>query len=222
MASWKMHQGSLQGVVKTITFYVGPRIGKGDKMTPDLKHLVWIDLEMTGLNPDFDRNIEIGTVVTDMDLEILAEGPVLALHQSDDMLDGMDAWNQRTHGESGLVNRVRKSKIDEAEAEKLTLAFIQNYVPEKSSPLCGSTICQDRRFLFRYMPQLESWLHYRNLDVSTLNELASRWRPRLAAGFNKKAAHRALDDIIESIEELRYYRDRFLVLNDKGAELDIN
>ena len=186
----------------------------------DLKRLIWIDLEMTGLNPDFDRIIEIATVVTDKDLEILAEGPVLAVHQSEDLLEGMDAWNQRTHGESGLIDRVRKSKFDEAEAERLTLDFVKEYVSEKCSPLCGSTICQDRRFLFRYMPQLECWLHYRNLDVSTLKELASRWRPRLAAGFTKKAAHRAFDDIIESIEELRYYRANFLRLDDDESNLN--
>ena len=172
--------------------------------------LVWIDLEMTGLNPDFDRIIEIATVITNDDLELIAEGPVLAIHQSEETLAGMDAWNQRTHHDSGLIERVRKSKIDENEAEQLTTGFVREHVAEKHSPLCGNTICQDRRFLFRYMPQLESWLHYRNLDVSTLKELASRWRPELSAGFRKKACHRALDDILESIEELRYYRDNFL------------
>jgi oligoribonuclease len=174
------------------------------------ERLVWIDLEMTGLNPDFDRVIEIATVITNSDLEIIAEGPILALHQNDETLAGMDAWNQRTHRDSGLIDKVRKSKIDEDEAERLTLEFVKEHVAENHSPLCGNTICQDRRFLFRYMPQLESWLHYRNLDVSTLKELASRWRPELPTGFKKKASHRALDDILESIEELRYYRDRFL------------
>ena len=173
-------------------------------------HLVWIDLEMTGLNPDFDRIIEIATVITNYDLEVVAEGPVLAIHQSEETLAGMDSWNQRTHRDSGLIERVRKSKIDEYQAEQLTEEFVQEYVPEKESPLCGNTICQDRRFLFRYMPQLESWMHYRNLDVSTLKELASYWRPELSTGFRKKACHRALEDILESIEELRYYRDRFL------------
>jgi oligoribonuclease len=174
------------------------------------KHLVWIDLEMTGLNPDFDRIIEIATVITDYDLEVVAEGPVLAIHQNEETLAGMDSWNQRTHRDSGLIERVRKSKIDEHQAEQLTEEFVQEYVAERESPLCGNTICQDRRFLFRYMPQLESWLHYRNLDVSTLKELASYWRPELSTGFRKKACHRALEDILESIEELRYYRDRFL------------
>ena len=174
------------------------------------ERLVWIDLEMTGLNPDYDRIIEIATVITDFELNITAEGPVLAIYQTDETLAGMDAWNQRTHNGSGLVDRVRKSKTNEAVAERLSLDFIQEHVAEKSSPLCGNTICQDRRFLFRYMPELESWLHYRNLDVSSLKELASRWRPKIVAGFRKKASHRALDDILESIEELRYYRDHFL------------
>jgi oligoribonuclease len=182
------------------------------------ERLVWIDLEMTGLNPDFDRIIEIATVITNDDLELIAEGPVLAIHQSEETLAGMDAWNQRTHHDSGLIERVRKSKIDENEAEQLTTGFVHEHVPEKHSPLCGNTICQDRRFLFRYMPQLESWLHYRNLDVSTLKELASRWRPELPAGFRKKACHRALDDILESIEELRYYRDHFLRIEKDGSK----
>jgi oligoribonuclease len=165
---------------------------------------------MTGLNPDFDRIIEIATVITNDELEVIAEGPVLAIHQNEETLAGMDAWNQRTHKDSGLIERVRKSKISEDEAEKLSLSFIKEHVAEKCSPLCGNTICQDRRFLFRYMPQLETWLHYRNLDVSTLKELASRWRPELSSGFRKKACHRALDDILESIDELRYYRNCFL------------
>ena len=182
-------------------------------MTDEIsERLVWIDLEMTGLNPDFDRIIEIATVITDYDLNITAQGPVLAINQSDETLDGMDAWNQRTHNGSGLVERVRKSKINEDDAERLTLEFVRENVAEKSSPLCGNTICQDRRFLFRYMPELEGWLHYRNLDVSSLKELASRWRPDISAAFRKKASHRALDDILESIDELRHYRDHFLKL----------
>ena len=182
-------------------------------MTDEIsERLVWIDLEMTGLNPDFDRIIEIATVITDYDLNITAQGPVLAINQSDETLDGMDAWNQRTHNGSGLVERVRKSKINEDDAERLTLEFVRENVAEKSSPLCGNTICQDRRFLFRYMPELEGWLHYRNLDVSSLKELASRWRPDISAAFRKKASHRALDDILESIDELRHYRDNFLKL----------
>ena len=182
-------------------------------MTDEIsERLVWIDLEMTGLNPDFDRIIEIATVITDYDLNITAQGPVLAINQSDETLDGMDAWNQRTHNGSGLVERVRKSKINEDDAERLTLEFVRENVAEKSSPLCGNTICQDRRFLFRYMPELEGWLHYRNLDVSSLKELACRWRPDISAAFRKKASHRALDDILESIEELRHYRDNFLNL----------
>ena len=182
-------------------------------MTDEIsERLVWIDLEMTGLNPDFDRIIEIATVITDHDLNITAQGPVLAINQSDETLAGMDAWNQRTHNDSGLVERVRKSKINEDDAERLTLEFVRENVAEKSSPLCGNTICQDRRFLFRYMPELEGWLHYRNLDVSSLKELASRWRPDISAAFRKKASHRALDDILESIDELRHYRDNFLNL----------
>jgi len=176
------------------------------------ERLVWIDLEMTGLNPDFDRIIEMATVVTDHELNIVAEGPVLAIYQTDETLSTMDAWNQRTHTNSGLVERVRKSKITEEAAERMTHEFLHEHVTEKTSPMCGNTICQDRRFLFRYMPQLESWFHYRNLDVSSLKELASRWRPEVSAGFRKKAQHRALDDILESIDELRYYRDCFLKL----------
>jgi len=181
------------------------------------ERLVWIDLEMTGLNPDYDRIIEIATIVTDYDLNITSEGPVLAIYQSDETLGEMDSWNQRTHNDSGLVERVRKSKINEEVAESLTLDFIRENVAEKSSPLCGNTVCQDRRFLFRYMPQLESWLHYRNLDVSSLKELAVRWRPDIAAGFRKKARHRALDDILESVDELRYYRDCFLKVEKKES-----
>lgn len=179
-------------------------------MAQDSQHLIWIDLEMTGLNPDTDQIIEIATVVTDKDLNILAQGPVLAVHQSDAVLAAMDEWNQKHHGQSGLIDRVRASKLSEAEAEHLTIEFLKQWVPENTSPICGNSIGQDRRFLVRYMPKLEAYFHYRNIDVSTLKELASRWAPEVKNGFNKESAHQALDDIIESIEELRYYREHFI------------
>ncbi len=179
-------------------------------MPQDPNALIWIDLEMTGLSPDTDRIIEIATIVTDNHLTVLAEGPVLAVHQADAVLNGMDEWNTRTHGASGLTQRVRESTLTESEVERLTLEFIQQYVPKNKSPLCGNSICQDRRFLARYMPALEGYVHYRNLDVSSIKELVRRWRPALADGFDKKNTHRALDDIRESIEELRYYREHFL------------
>jgi len=179
-------------------------------MTQDPNALVWIDLEMTGLSPEYDRIIEIATIVTDSNLEVLAEGPVLAIRQPESLLAGMDEWNTRTHNATGLVDRVRASTVDERQAERETLRFIQNYTPRNRSPLCGNSICQDRRFLARYMRDLESYVHYRNLDVSTVKELAKRWRPALVDGFEKQGTHRALDDIRESIEELRYYRTHFL------------
>jgi len=173
------------------------------------KTLIWLDMEMTGLEPDSDRIIEIATLVTDADLNIIAEGPVLAVHQSDEALAAMDEWNQRTHGGSGLVARVRASTTDDAAAEQLTLEFLRQYADPRSSPLCGNSIHQDRRFMVRYMPQLEAFFHYRNLDVSTVKELARRWRPELPAGFVKTGTHQALDDIHESINELKYYREHF-------------
>ena len=179
-------------------------------MTQDAQHLIWIDLEMTGLNPDTDLIIEIATIVTDKHLNILAQGPVLAVHQSDVALAAMDDWNQQHHGQSGLIERVQASTIDDAEAERLTIEFIKQWVPEKTSPICGNSIGQDRRFLVRYMPQLEAYFHYRNLDVSTLKELAARWAPEIKDGFKKASKHQALDDIVESIEELRYYREHFI------------
>jgi len=174
------------------------------------KNLVWIDLEMTGLLPDSDRIIEIATIVTDENLNLIAEGPVLAIKQSDAALDAMDEWNQTHHGRSGLIARVKASEIDEAEAVRQTLAFLAKYSEPKASPLCGNSICQDRRFMANYMPELEAFFHYRNLDVSTLKELANRWKPEIMAGLTKKATHQALDDIRESIEELRYYREHFI------------
>ena len=179
-------------------------------MAQDLQHLIWIDLEMTGLNPDSDLIIEIATVVTDKDLNILANGPVLAVHQSDAALAAMDEWNQKHHGQSGLIERVKASTINAAEAERLTLEFLKEWVPANTSPICGNSIGQDRRFLYRYMPTLEAYFHYRNIDVSTLKELAARWAPAVKDGFNKESKHQALDDIIESIEELRYYREHFI------------
>lgn len=179
-------------------------------MTQDPNALVWIDLEMTGLSPEKDRIIEIATIITDSNLNIVAEGPVFAVSQPQSMLAGMDEWNTRTHTGTGLVDRVLESTVEEREAEQETLRFIQEYVPRNKSPLCGNSICQDRRFLARYMRELEDYLHYRNLDVSTLKELAKRWHPDLVDGFEKRGSHRALDDIRESIEELRYYRTHFL------------
>ena len=175
------------------------------------EHLVWIDLEMTGLNPERDRIIEIATLITDRELEILAEGPVFAVRQPESALAAMDEWNQSVHTKTGLVDRVRASSISESDAEKLTLEFIKKHVAPKSSPLCGNSICQDRRFLYRYMPQIENYLHYRNLDVSTVKELAKFWRPDVLDGIRKQSTHRALDDIRESIEELRYYRLHLIV-----------
>jgi oligoribonuclease len=181
-------------------------------MAQDAENLIWIDLEMTGLDPDNDLIIEIATVITDKNLNILAEGPVIAVHQSDAALAAMDEWNQKHHGDSGLIERVKQSSISAAEAEAQTLAFLKQWLPAKTSPICGNSIGQDRRFLCRYMPELEGFFHYRNLDVSTVKELAARWAPQLKDGFTKKAAHRALDDIIESIDELKYYRQHFFKL----------
>ena len=177
-------------------------------MAQDSNNLIWIDLEMTGLDTRSDFIIEIATIVTDSQLNQLAEGPVLAIHQSDAILAGMDEWNQNTHGKSGLIERVKNSRVMEQDAERQTIDFLREYVPARSSPMCGNSICQDRRFLARCMPELEAYFHYRNLDVSTLKELASRWSPEVARGLQKKGAHLALDDIRESIEELRYYREK--------------
>ncbi|OCG26441.1 oligoribonuclease [Gilliamella sp. Fer1-1] len=176
-------------------------------------HLIWIDLEMTGLNPITDRIIEIATIVTDSNLTILAEGPVIAVHQSDEQLALMDEWNQNTHGKSGLIERVRKSTITEQQAEQQTIEFLKQWVPENCSPICGNTIGQDRRFLFNYMPNLESYFHYRYLDVSTIKELAKRWKPEILKGISKQSSHQALDDIRDSIAELAYYRQHFFDLS---------
>ena len=181
-------------------------------MAQDPTHLIWLDMEMTGLDPDQDRIIEIAIVITDGALATVAEAPVLAVHQSDGVLDGMDEWNTRTHGKSGLTDRVRASAIDEATAEARMLAFLANHVPQRASPMCGNSVCQDRRFMARYMPALEAWFHYRNLDVSTLKELAKRWYPEMAKGVKKEGRHEALADIYESIDEMKYYRENFLKL----------
>lgn len=173
-------------------------------------NLVWVDMEMTGLDPDKDAIIEIAVIVTDPELQVLAEGPVLAIHQPDAVLDGMDAWNKGTHGRSGLIDRVRASAVTETEAEDTVMDFLRPYVPKGKSPMCGNTICQDRRFMARGMPRLEAYFHYRNLDVSTIKELCRRWKPEIAAGFKKQQRHTALADIRESIEELRYYRQHFI------------
>ena len=177
---------------------------------PSADLLIWIDLEMTGLQPATDHIIEIATIVTDRDLDVIAEGPVLAIHQSDEVLARMDDWNRKHHGNSGLMERVRSSTATASEAELRTLAFLTSLVTPGSSPMCGNSVCQDRRFLAREMPLLEKFFHYRNLDVSTLKELARRWAPHIAASFNKEGAHLALADIRDSIGELRHYRAHFL------------
>ena len=177
---------------------------------PNEFNLVWLDMEMTGLEPESDRIIEVAVVVTDSELNILGEGPVFAIHQSDAALDGMDAWNKGTHGRSGLIERVKASTVTEEQAEAALIDFLKAYVPAGKSPMCGNSICQDRRFMARGMPKLEAFFHYRNLDVSTLKELCKRWKPEIASGFKKHQKHTAMADIIESIEELRYYREHFI------------
>ena len=173
-------------------------------------NLVWVDMEMTGLDPDRDRVIEIAAIVTDPNLNVLAEGPVFVIHQPDEVLDGMDAWNKGTHGRSGLIDRVKASTVTEEQASAEMVAFLKLFVPAGKSPMCGNSICQDRRFMARHMPTLEAFFHYRNVDVSTLKELCRRWRPELIAGFKKHQLHTALADIRESVEELRYYREHFI------------
>ncbi|NJC99971.1 oligoribonuclease [Candidatus Erwinia dacicola] len=181
-------------------------------MTANANNLIWIDLEMTGLDPEQDRIIEIATLVTDADLNILAEGPVFAVHQSDAQLALMDEWNVNTHTHSGLVERVKASQYDDRAAELATIEFLKQWVPHNSSPICGNSIGQDRRFLFKYMPELEAYFHYRYLDVSTLKELARRWKPEILPSFKKQGIHQALDDIRESVAELAYYREHFIQL----------
>lgn len=181
-------------------------------MAQDSSRLIWIDMEMSGLVPDRDRIIEIALVITDSNLETIAEAPVLVVHQSDEVLNGMDAWNKATHGKSGLIDKVKASELDDAAVEAQLLEFLKEYVPAKKSPMCGNSICQDRRFMANYMPGLEDYFHYRNLDVSTLKELAKRWMPKVYGGFKKENNHTALADVYESIGEMKYYRENFLKL----------
>jgi len=181
-------------------------------LPPNEQNLIWIDLEMTGLYPDRDRILEVAVIVTDAQITQRIEGPVFAIHQSNAVLDAMDAWNKGTHGKSGLIDRVKASTVDEAQAQEQLIAWLKQYVPAGKSPMCGNSICQDRRFLANHMPELESFFHYRNLDVSTLKELARRWKPDILEGFTKAQAHTALADVHESIDELAHYRERFLKL----------
>lgn len=179
-------------------------------MAQDQNNLIWLDMEMTGLTPETDRIIEVAVVITDSNLETVAEGPVLVVHQTDAVLDGMDNWNKSTHAKSGLIEKVKASSLDERAVELRLLDFLKLHVPKGVSPMCGNSICQDRRFMARWMPQLESWFHYRNLDVSTLKELCKRWKPELAKGMVKHGKHEALADVYESVEELKYYRENLL------------
>jgi oligoribonuclease len=183
-------------------------------MPQNPSNLIWIDMEMTGLAPDDDRIIEVALVVTDANLNTVAEAPVLVAHQSDAVLDGMDSWNKGTHGKSGLIEKVKASTLDETAVEEQLISFLAQHVPAKVSPMCGNSICQDRRFLARHMPKLEAYFHYRNLDVSTLKELAKRWRPGLPEGFKKASKHEALADVYESIDELKYYREHFIKVSE--------
>ena len=181
-------------------------------MAQESDNLIWLDMEMSGLSPDNDRILELAAVVTDAELNVLAESPVLVVHQSEAVLTGMDAWNQSTHARSGLIGKVKASTLDEAAASAIMLEFLRQHVPAGKSPMCGNSICQDRRFMARYMPELESYFHYRNLDVSVFKELARRWRPTIYSGFKKASKHEALADIYESIDELKYYREHFIRL----------
>ena len=181
-------------------------------MAQNQNYLIWIDLEMTGLNPDTDRIIEAAIVITHSNLETIAAAPVLVVHQSDEVLEGMDSWNKSTHGKSGLIDKVKASALGEAAVEAQMVEFLKEYVPTRTSPMCGNSICQDRRFLARWMPKFEDYFHYRNLDVSTVKELAKRWKPEVASGLKKHGKHEALADIYESIAELRHYREHFFKL----------
>lgn len=182
-------------------------------MASNNDNLIWLDMEMSGLSPENDRILEVAAVVTDAELNVVAESPVLVVHQSDAVLDGMDAWNKGTHGRSGLIEKVKASKLDEAGATAQMLEFLKAHVPAGKSPMCGNSICQDRRFMARYMPDLEAYFHYRNLDVSVFKELSRRWKPAIYNGFKKASKHEALADIYESIEELKYYREHFIKLD---------
>ena len=186
-------------------------------MAQDPENLIWIDLEMTGLDPDTDHIIEIATIVTDKHLNVLAEGPMLAIHVDDGVLDAMDDWNKEHHGNSGLIDRIRASRLSAADAARETIEFLGQYVPARTSPMCGNSICQDRRFMYREMPELEAFFHYRNLDVSTLKELARRWSPAVFDSVTKRGVHLALDDIKDSIAELAHYREHFLKMVPEGG-----
>jgi len=190
---------------------------RGAQLATNQDNLIWLDMEMSGLQPDSDRILELAAVVTDAQLNVLAESPVLVVHQSDAVLDGMDAWNKGTHGRSGLIDKVKASTLDEEAATDAMLTFLKEHVPAGKSPMCGNSICQDRRFMARYMPRLEQFFHYRNLDVSVFKELSRRWRPDIYAGFKKASRHEALADIYESIDELKYYREHFLVMTPATA-----
>src|ERR1035437_716685 len=181
-------------------------------MAQNQNYLIWLDMEMTGLVPETDRIIEVAMVITDNDLNTVAEAPTLVVHQPDSVLDAMDKWNTSTHGKSGLIDRIKVSTLDETQVEEQFLAFLKEHVPVRTSPMCGNSICQDRRFMARWMPKLEDYFHYRNLDVSTLKELAKRWKPEVAQGIKKHGKHEALADIYESIEEMKHYRDNFIKL----------
>ncbi|MEK7792222.1 MAG: oligoribonuclease [Pseudomonadota bacterium] len=180
-------------------------------MAQDNNNLIWVDMEMTGLNPDTDRIIEVALVITDSQLNVVAEGPILVVHQPNEILDGMDKWNKSTHSKSGLIDKIKASKLTEAEVEARMIEFLKLHVPSSASPMCGNSICQDRRFMVRTMPQLEAYFHYRNLDVSTLKELVKRWKPGISSGLTKESKHEALADIYDSINELKYYREHFIV-----------
>jgi len=181
-------------------------------MAQDSNNLIWVDMEMTGLNPDSDRIIEVALVITDSQLNTIAEGPVLVVHQPNEILDGMDKWNKSTHAKSGLIDKVKASRLTETEVEMRLIEFLQQHVPSGISPMCGNSICQDRRFMARTMPKLEEYFHYRNLDVSTLKEIVKRWKPGIASGFTKEGKHEALADIYDSISELKYYREHFIAV----------
>jgi oligoribonuclease len=182
-------------------------------MSKNDTHLVWIDMEMSGLDPDNDRVLEVALVVTDKDLNLVEEGPVLVVHQADAVLDAMDNWNKGTHGKSGLIDKVKASTLSETDVEEAMIAFMKKHVSARTSPMCGNSICQDRRFLARHLPRMEAYFHYRNLDVSTFKELAKRWKPQIMDGFKKANLHTALSDILESIEEMKYYREHFVRLD---------
>ncbi len=202
------HNKRQKNKCKTNAAKLGRRI-----MAQNQNHLIWLDMEMTGLYPENNHIIEVAIVITDSELNTVAEGPSLAVHQSDSVLDAMDDWNKSTHAKSGLIERVKASTLNEAEVEAQCLAFLKEYVPAHTSPMCGNSICQDRRFMARWMPELEAYFHYRNLDVSTLKELARRWKPDMAKGVKKHGKHEALADIYESIEEMKHYREHFIKLD---------